>query len=778
MHFILRSALAVLCASVCCLASLTAEAEPIITIRGAGPSAKIDPMDWSNWRGPEQNRISREKGLVDKFDPYAEKPVNVLWKSTEAGGISTPIVMNGKLYTTCRHKPDTKVEQEKVICLEAATGKKIWETPFNVYLSDVPAERVGWASCVGDPTTGRVYVQGVCGYFACLDGETGKTIWSRSLHEEFGCVTTYGGRTNFPVIFDDMVIASAVMTNWGDYAVPAHRFLAMDKATGEVRWLNGTRVRPMDTTYSTPTLTTFNGEAAMVFGSSDGAVHAFQPRTGKEIWKYQLSRRGLNVAPVVDGTRIYTAHNEENTDNTSMGAIVAIDGSKTGDVTTSGELWKVKNIADGKGAPVVIDGRVYITDDTAKFYVFDAATGKQIGQKISLTGTIVRGSPLYADGKLYVCTTSAWHVFQVTPKAAQPVNKLDSLRLESADEVTGSPIVSHGRIYLPTNSNLYCIGDPNQKPSADPIPEQPKETPVGKDDKATALQIVPGEMLLKPGQKQKLSVRLFNERGELLDANAKDVKFSLQGPGEIANDTYAAASTPDHTATILTAELNGVKGTARFRVVPPLPWKFDFATDSSRSSAASDPTKIVGEVPITWVGARYRHVIRELDGEKVLVKVTTIPKGTRSQSWMGPIDLHDYTIQAEVRSSIDNGKMPDMGLIAQRYTLDMMGANQKLQIRTWTSQIATRFSKDVAFPWKPNTWYTMKFKASVVDGGAKALLQGKVWPKGEPEPKAWTIEATDDMPNVTGSPGLFGNATDAEVYYNHISVTPNESAAE
>ena len=45
--------------------------------------------------------------------------------------------------------------------------------------------------------------------------------------------------------------------------------------------------------------------------------------------------------------------------------------------------------------------------------------------------------------------------------------------------------------------------------------------------------------------------------------------------------------------------------------------------------------------------------VREVDGEKVIVKVTTIPKGTRSQSWMGPTDLHDYTIQADVQGRAD-----------------------------------------------------------------------------------------------------------------------------
>ena len=63
----------------------------------------------------------------------------------------------------------------------------------------MPAERVGWSCCVGDPDTGHVYAMGVCGYFQCLDGETGKTLWSHSLNEEFGLLSTYGGRTNVPV---------------------------------------------------------------------------------------------------------------------------------------------------------------------------------------------------------------------------------------------------------------------------------------------------------------------------------------------------------------------------------------------------------------------------------------------------------------------------------------------------------------------------------------------------------------------------------------------------
>ena len=115
----------------------------------------------------------------------------------------------------------------------------------------------------------------------------------------------------------------------------------------------------------------------------------------------------------------------------------------------------------------------------------------------------------------------------------------------------------------------------------------------------------------------------------------------------------------------MTAKLGELTSIGRVRIVPPLPWKFDFSDN---------------EVPITWIGARYRHVPRDVGGEKVIVKITTIPKGTRSQSWMGPVTLHDYTIQADVMGKAPNGKMPDIGLIAQRYTIDLMGKTRSREI--------------------------------------------------------------------------------------------------
>ncbi|MGE4657870.1 MAG: PQQ-binding-like beta-propeller repeat protein, partial [Gammaproteobacteria bacterium] len=399
-------------------------------------SDKAQPsFDWSHWRGPEYNGTSRETGLINSWNPDGGPGGNVLWKRDNLGGRSTPIVLNSRLYTMVGTEFG-----EKVICVDAASGKSLWENSFNVWLSDVPKERVGWSSVVGDPQTGNVYALGVCGYFQCLDGKSGKTLWSVSMHEQFGLLSTYGGRTNFPFICDDLVIVSAVVIGWGEMAKPAHRFLAFDKETGEVVWFQGTRLLPYDTTYSSPTLTVLNHEKAMVFGSGDGALWAFQPRTGVPIWKFRFSRRGLNVSPLVVGDRVYSGHSEENIYGSTMGSVVALDAIGRDDITDSNELWSRPELMAGKSSPCLIDDRLYCFDDGGKLHVLDAETGESIGRKYYLRGSM-RTSPLYADGKIYAfSSTGNWHILQ--PDKRRGVKVVKKGRLNAGEEVHASPICS------------------------------------------------------------------------------------------------------------------------------------------------------------------------------------------------------------------------------------------------------------------------------------------------------------------------------------------------
>ncbi len=721
-----------------------------MTLQGA--PVDREGVDWTFWRGPGSNGISPETGLVDNWDPNGGPGSNVSWKRSDLGGRSTPVVMNGRLYMLCRSERESSREREQVVCLDAATGETIWTNVFNVWLSDVPDTRVGWSNVTADPETGNVYALGVCGFFQCINGETGETIWSVPLHERFGLLSTYGGRTNTPVIVDNQVIISSIVIGWGEMAKPAHRFISFDKGTGEVIWFNGTRPLPYDTTYSTPTVTALAGQKSIVFGSGDGAVWAIQPRTGSHIWQYKFSRRGLNVSPLVIGDKVLSGHSEENVVGTSMGAVALIDGSGAGDVTKSHELWKYEEVMMGKSSPIAVGNRVYCFDDRAKVYVYDLESGEQIGRKLAL-GRVMRGSPLYADGKIYAVGNSGnWAIFQ--PDEEQGLIKLSSGRLPNSETMDASPIVSHGRLYLETSGGLYCVED-NEKTSA--VAEgviQPEEA-AAEDKVATQLQVVPADALIRPGQSQQYKVLLYNAAGQLIGP-AEDAELTVDAYGTVEGDTFNSSADAAHVAAYVTATSGELSGRARIRIVPDLPWSFDF----------DDLTA----PPITWVGARYRHVIREVDGSNAMVKITTIPKGTRSRSWMGHSDLSNYTIQADVKGARSNDKMPDIGLTGQGYCLDMQGESQRLQIRTWVPQ--ERMAKTLDFAWKEDQWYTMKFRVAVEDG--KAVLRAKVWEKGTEEPADWLLEATDDVPVTSGSPGLYGNAKDAEIYLDNITVSANQ----
>ena len=742
-----------------CVATLAA-----VALLASTETLFAQSADWPFWRGPNYDGTAQVTGLPDDWDPEGGEGSNLAWKREDLGGPCTPVVMDGRLYTIQRSNPDTYTEGERVVCVDAKTGKDIWEHRYNVWLSDVPAERVGWSSVVADPETGNVYALGSCDIFHCLDGKTGEVKWKLPLHEQFGMLSTYGGRTNFPIVHEDLVIISGIIINWGDRAKPNHRLLGLDKKTGEVIWFSGTRDLPYDTTYSAPNLVTVNGQRQLVMGAGDGSIWGIQPRTGKTLWQYSLSRRGIFATPLVVGDRVFCSQSEENVgeNNNVMGTVAGLQILGGAGQTTIKESWKELGVVAGYSEPVYIDDKLYLVDDRCKMWIFDGKTGGVIVEKKGFVGSRQRSALLYADGKIYVTTENGrWAIVEPTK------NGFDVLNKGRVDDCgfSGSPIVADGRLYFQGTTALFCVAKEGSKQTAIDITKaMGEETPAEKDQAIATVVITPNESLIKPGESLKLSTRVFNANGQRL-ADSSDVKFSVDGPGKIEGGNYIAPADASHTAATITASLNDgkVTGVARVRIVPPLPWKFTF-------DDLKDP-------PLSWVGARYRHIIKPVDGSPALTKITTIPKGARSRAWMGPSDLSNYTIAADVRGKRMLDQMPDIGLTNLGYNMDLMGEKQQIQFRMWSAQLRLSKGNDneskVSFPWKEDTWYRMKFSVEVEDGKT-AILKGKVWPRGEAEPDAWTIEAKDTTPNLNASPGLYGNAKVAELYLDNVEVTENE----
>ncbi|MDO8632116.1 MAG: PQQ-like beta-propeller repeat protein, partial [Phycisphaerales bacterium] len=330
--------------------------------------------DWASWRGPEQSGLAREKAVVTTWSPEGD---NLIWKAPIEGR-STPIILNGRLYAIVpAGDVNNKLSlQERAICLDADTGKTIWEYRFNVFDSDVVQQRVGWTSVVGDPETGNVYAHGTGGELFCFDRD-GKVLWKWSMTEQFGRASGYGGRLMTPIIDENRVIISFLSSSWGDQGVPRHRYVAFDKKTGGVLWWAAPGDKPVDTTYSIPVVAVIDGKRMLIAPNGDGNVYGMMARTGEKVWTFKLSTRGLNASPLVAGNYAYVAHSEENIDSTEMGRIICIDASKTGDITGSGEVWRAEGIPAGYASPAIANGRLYVVDNSAILYAFDDKTGKR-----------------------------------------------------------------------------------------------------------------------------------------------------------------------------------------------------------------------------------------------------------------------------------------------------------------------------------------------------------------------------------------------------------------
>ena len=112
--------------------------------------------------------------------------------------------------------------------------------------------------------------------------------------------------------------------------------------------------------------------------------------------------------------------------------------------------------------------------------------------------------------------------------------------------------------------------------------------------------------------------------------------------------------------------------------------------------------------------------------------------------------------------------MPDLGLINGGYTLDLMGNHQKLQIRSWASELS--YSQDLAFPWESDAWYRMKLRVDVE--AAKTVARGKVWKKADPEPADWSLVYEDPARVSAGSPGVYGDSS-VDIDWDNLSVVVN-----
>ena len=173
--------------------------------------------------------------------------------------------------------------------------------------------------------------------------------------------------------------------------------------------------------------------------------------------------------------------------------------------------------------------------------------------------------------------------------------------------------------------------------------------------------------------------------------------------------------------------------------------------------------------PLPWIGARFKFEVRDVQGTKALTKTIDNKFFQRAFVFLGDQDMKNYMIEADVMSEGNRRKMSEVGVVNQRYVIDLKGNSQELEVNSNQERLRVA----VPFKWSANEWYRLKARVDLASDGS-GVVRAKAWKKADPEPDQWTIEVPHKTAHQSGSPGLFGfSPQEMRVYIDNVSIMPN-----
>ncbi|OAI54043.1 hypothetical protein AYO44_03940 [Planctomycetaceae bacterium SCGC AG-212-F19] len=371
--------------------------------------------DWPQWRGP--NRDAKAAG----FDAPKSWPKELTqkWKVPVGDGVATPALVGDKLYVFARQGGN-----EVTRCLDAATGKELWQDKYEAQGATGPA--AGFAGPRSSPAVadGKVVTLGVRGTLSCLDAATGTKLWRK---DEFKGAPRFFTSSS-PIVVDGLCIAQLGGESSG-------AIVAYELATGNEKW----KWTGDGTAYASPALLTL-GDAKMIVGETARKIVGLGLVDGKLLWETPFAvtgARGYNAAtPMVDGQTVLYSGSGRGTK--------AVKIEKQGDVFAAQEFWSNGENSVQYNTPVLKNGLIFGLSAGDSFFCINAETGKTLWTA-SIRGRKGYGSIVDAGPVLLGLTPNAQLlVFEPSDKEYKLV-----VSYKVADgETYAYPVVTGNRIFI------------------------------------------------------------------------------------------------------------------------------------------------------------------------------------------------------------------------------------------------------------------------------------------------------------------------------------------
>jgi outer membrane protein assembly factor BamB len=423
--------------------------------------------------------VSGEKGLpvTWSYDPDPKKNIprkNVKWVA-ELGSMTngTPTVAGGRVYIGTNNErprdPAVKGDRGILMCFSEADGKFLWQAVHEkLYPTDktkADAEDYAFIGICSTPAVAadRVYYVSNRAELVSRAAKDGSLVWMLDMRKELG-VTPYQASASSPLVVGDLVFA--VTGQGSDYSdhgkvknPAAPSFIAVEASTGRVVWKDASPgARIITGQWGSPSYGLVDGHPQVAFPGGDGWLYAFEPRTGKLLWKFNCkahekvkedgtseTANELIGAPVYFDGKVFIAIGEHpDVGGGNPGCLRAIDASKRGDITKDGELWRLEGANFGRTiSNMVVEGQVVWAVELEGFLnCIDRFSGRIIW-RYDLMSTCY-GSPLVADGKVYLRTGEG----DVKVFEAKKTLKVLAERNTVPGLFQGSVVVANGVLFM------------------------------------------------------------------------------------------------------------------------------------------------------------------------------------------------------------------------------------------------------------------------------------------------------------------------------------------
>jgi len=398
---------------------------------------------WTHFRGSHLDGISEEVNIPVLWNDS----LNIEWKtSIEGKGWSSPVVLNEQVWLTTATRNNKEM---RAICVDFNTGVVIHNLvlfrPDSLYRIHAINS---YATPTGAIEEGRVYLHFGRYGTACLDSQSGEVLWKRDDMQ----IEHIQGPGSSLLIYRDKLI---VHMEGSDFQY----IVALDKKSGKTIWKTE---RPKELydhleyigkkAYITPIIVNVKGRDLMISNGSAACI-AYDPQTGKEVWRIVYGEDSTIAMPTEsDGIIYFYVGFETNANDEKIAKLLAVNPDGQGDIEESNVIWSVETPILQLLSPLVLNDLLYTIDSRGKLLCMDASDGTTMWS-LSLKGKF-HSSPVYADGHIYFSSTRG---YTYVIEAGKELNMVSENRLEG--EIWATPAICGGAMLMRTSKYLYKISN-------------------------------------------------------------------------------------------------------------------------------------------------------------------------------------------------------------------------------------------------------------------------------------------------------------------------------